>query len=202
MQNHHSGDTNRLNPLYIGAAALLVIIFVAFSLSAFPEGSVKNFAHFMSDTGNVLFLACGYLALISTAIISKRWRNLALILTVLITVTIFVQIVKRFDLGILAARPCGGDEGFPSGHTAGAVALAFLLSWRFSKCAVLWYAWASAIAWSRIVANAHYPFQVAAGAVVGFALAYLLLNMFYRQKRKPEKIAALQEPLVEAGKSL
>jgi membrane-associated phospholipid phosphatase len=203
LQNHRFGNINRINPLYIGAAALLVIIFSAFFLSKFPDGPVMKFAHFMSDTGNVLFLAGGYLALIITAIASKRWRNLALTFTVLITVTLFVQIIKRFDLGAIAMRPCGGGEGFPSGHSASAVALAFLLSWRFPKGAVLWYAWAAAIAWSRAEANAHYPFQVAVGATVGFAAAYLLANMFYGQKRKMEKATPLQEPpLAEAGEGL
>ncbi|HAH88131.1 MAG TPA: hypothetical protein DCL60_12260 [Armatimonadetes bacterium] len=203
LQNYRFKGAHRLNPLYCGAIALSVIISSAFFLSKFPKGHVLDFAHFMSDTGNVLFLVCGYLALIIAAIAIKNWRNLMLAFTVLIIVTFFVQLIKHFDLGAIAMRPCGGGEGFPSGHTAGAIALAFLLSLRFSKATVIWYTWAGAIAWSRVQANAHYPFQVAAGAVFGLLTAYLLVNMFSKQPRSPAGGPGRQESTAaEAAKTL
>ena len=64
-------------------------------------------------------------------------------------------------------RPDGDPTGFPSGHTTFAFALAWLLTQTHPRFAPLWYAVAVAIGWSRIEGNAHFPYQVLCGALLG-----------------------------------
>jgi membrane-associated phospholipid phosphatase len=74
----------------------------------------------------------------------------------------------------LLARPSGGDGGFPSGHTAAHVCLAYLLTERYPKLAPLWWFWAALMAWSRVEAGAHWAYQIVAGAILGGAVCLTL----------------------------
>lgn len=65
------------------------------------------------------------------------------------------------------ARPDGEPTGFPSGHTTFAFALAWLLTRVFPRFAPLWYGIAVVIGWSRVEGDAHFPYQVLCGAVLG-----------------------------------
>jgi len=83
-------------------------------------------------------------------------------------------------------RPClaaGGpaqrapipDAGsFPSGHTLHAVLAAGAVTAAFAPLAVLYVPLALAVATSRVVLGVHYPSDVAAGALLGVALAAAL----------------------------
>lgn len=62
-------------------------------------------------------------------------------------------------------------DGFPSGHTALAFAFARSLAERDNDWAVPAYAFASAVAWSRVKRKAHTPTQVVAGAALGLFVA-------------------------------
>lgn len=62
-------------------------------------------------------------------------------------------------------------DGFPSGHTALAFAFARSLAERDSDWAVPAYAFAAAVAWSRVKRKAHTPTQVVAGAALGLFVA-------------------------------
>ena len=65
----------------------------------------------------------------------------------------------------------GPDEGswqsFPSGHTAGSVAVARALGRAYPQARTAAYAGAAAVALIQIPRGAHYPADVAGGAVVG-----------------------------------
>lgn len=67
----------------------------------------------------------------------------------------------------------GSDDtrfnSFPSGHTAGAVAVAQAIARTHRPAALPARAWAAAIAAIQIPRCAHYPSDVAAGALVGLA---------------------------------
>ncbi|HEY5499454.1 MAG TPA: phosphatase PAP2 family protein [Bacteroidales bacterium] len=69
----------------------------------------------------------------------------------------------------------GGSYSFPSGHTSGAFSLATSLSLEYPKWYVIVpsYAWASAVAYSRMDLGVHYPSDVLMGAIVGAGSAYL-----------------------------
>jgi membrane-associated phospholipid phosphatase len=60
-------------------------------------------------------------------------------------------------------------NSFPSGHTAGAVAVAQAIARTHPPAAMPVRGWAAAIAAIQIPRGAHYPSDVAAGAAIGFA---------------------------------
>ena len=86
------------------------------------------------------------------------------------------------DEGRYEVRPLGPDEGpwhsFPSGHTAGglAVARAFARTWPEARLPA--YAAAGAIALIQIPRGAHYPLDVLAGAALGLAAEALVDRAF------------------------
>jgi len=69
----------------------------------------------------------------------------------------------------------GGALSFPSGHTTTAFATATSLSLAFPKWYVVVpsYAFASAVAYSRMHLGMHYPSDVLAGIVIGIGTSFL-----------------------------
>jgi undecaprenyl-diphosphatase len=89
------------------------------------------------------------------------------------------------DLAPLLHLPdgCGGQFGFMSSHAANSVAMAvFLLlalpAGRFKGLKVGVGLWAALLCYSRVYLAAHYPSDVACGAVVGALLAWLAAWVF------------------------
>jgi membrane-associated phospholipid phosphatase len=74
------------------------------------------------------------------------------------------------------------EQSFPSGHTACTVAAARALSRNFPETAAAGGAAAVAIGITRIAKGAHWPLDVAAGALIGLA-AEALSAVFYDQCR-------------------
>jgi undecaprenyl-diphosphatase len=60
---------------------------------------------------------------------------------------------------------------FPSGHTAAAFLLATSLSLVYGGAFIGVFAWATAVAVSRVALGVHYPGDTLAGAVMGVAVA-------------------------------
>ena len=86
----------------------------------------------------------------------------------------------KTDTGGSAQKP---EQSFPSGHTAGSVAAARALSRNFPAAGAVAGTAAAAIGISRVAKGAHWPLDVAAGAVIGFgaeALSALLLRFGWR----------------------
>lgn len=84
-------------------------------------------------------------------------------------------------------RTIVGSSSFPSGHTSGAFSLATSLSLSYPKWYIIVpsYAWASAVAYSRMDLGVHYPSDVLMGAVVGAGSAWLchyVNKKVFRQK--------------------
>ncbi|PIU41803.1 MAG: phosphatase PAP2 family protein [Candidatus Omnitrophica bacterium CG07_land_8_20_14_0_80_42_15] len=65
---------------------------------------------------------------------------------------------------------------FPSGHATTAFLVAFLMSARFKR-PILFYSLAALVGISRIYLGAHFPSDVAAGALIGIVLGYLLCRV-------------------------
>ncbi len=77
--------------------------------------------------------------------------------------------------GIVPGTRALDRYSFPSGHTLHAVSFTTLAVNSFPELAVLLVPFATLIAASRVVLGLHYPSDVAAGALIGAALATLSL---------------------------
>jgi undecaprenyl-diphosphatase len=80
---------------------------------------------------------------------------------------------------IIGARPMDGS--FPSGHATMAFAGAVVLTEAVPDAAVAWWLLAAAIGYSRVYLGVHFPLDVLGGAVIGIAVAGLVLTIAGRR---------------------
>lgn len=79
--------------------------------------------------------------------------------------------------GIVPGTRALDRYSFPSGHTLHAVSFTVLAVWSFPELAWLCIPFAVLVAMSRVVLGLHYPSDVAAGALIGAALALLSMTV-------------------------
>lgn len=81
-----------------------------------------------------------------------------------------------------------GSPSFPSGHTSSSFATATSLSLMYPKWYVVTpsFLWAGTVGFSRVYLGAHYPSDVAVGALVGIGSAWLThrVNKWYQTTQK------------------
>jgi undecaprenyl-diphosphatase len=87
----------------------------------------------------------------------------------------FVEIVRALVIG---KKP--GSWSFPSGHTAASFASAWILSSVWRREAPVFFGLASTVGLSRIYVGAHYPGDVASGALLGTLLSELVRRLIAR----------------------
>ncbi len=85
-------------------------------------------------------------------------------------------------------------NSFPSGHTTTSFAAAIALSALFPRLRVLFFLAAAAIAASRIAQDVHYLSDVVAGAVLGMAVAILILPVFAKRRWIPYVRGGVRHP--------
>ena len=86
----------------------------------------------------------------------------------------------RPSTALVDALPLFGvrhSYSFPSTHATNFFAAAPVVAAVFPEAAIFAYAYAAAVSFSRIYVGDHYPGDVAAGALVGLAVAALLLTV-------------------------
>ncbi|HET9913029.1 MAG TPA: phosphatase PAP2 family protein [Anaerolineales bacterium] len=91
----------------------------------------------------------------------------------------FITIIQAIVIG---KKP--GTWSFPSGHSAGAFAGAWLLNRKFPRASRLRYFVASLVAFSRIYLGDHYPGDVASGSLLGLLFAMFFHRLFQRRGKK------------------
>lgn len=122
-----------------------------------------------------------FMALVLAFFKRMLWRDVGRLVLVLTVTTVVTDFVLK--PAIHRARPFestpdvvvigrhSDTASFPSGHTATAVAGAFVFTRVFPAGAAIWWLLAAAIGYSRIYLGVHYPTDVVAGALVGAACA-------------------------------
>jgi membrane-associated phospholipid phosphatase len=116
------------------------------------------------------------------AVSQKEYSDIWLLARALIVNQAFIDISKKI---LVARRPNGHKESFPSGHTAAVfvapVYLVLKYGWKRAKVATLLTLTAAvAVAASRVLLKAHWVHDVVAGAVLGASVIYL--SMKYEEK--------------------
>jgi undecaprenyl-diphosphatase len=76
-------------------------------------------------------------------------------------------------------------SSFPSGHAMSSFACAYVLARLAPRLAVPSFVLAALIAFSRVYVGVHYPLDIAAGAVLGVAVATALLMLLRALRRSP-----------------
>jgi undecaprenyl-diphosphatase len=96
--------------------------------------------------------------------------------------------------------PMPKSASFPSGHTASATAFATAVGVVLPPAAVPLSALAVAVGYSRVHTGVHYPGDVAAGAVLGFAAAAVSLAAVQVPPRPFTMQAGCERPTAPAGR--
>jgi membrane-associated phospholipid phosphatase len=159
---YHLGQA--LNPLvaFFSHGATLI----AFSIVLYLFGRFRN--QRIYDAGKSLFIG-----LVSTGLVVQGLKHIIGRARPRIT----------FDPVFIGPSVKSGFDSFPSGHTALAFCLAFILSEYFPRYRIMFYLFAVTVGWYRLDGLSHFPSDVIAGAVVGTAVAKVLSIGIFRSKR-------------------
>lgn len=118
-----------------------------------------------------------------------------IIIFIAIGITISDQLASIFKHGIERFRPChtdslvgqmrlvicGGNYGFYSAHASTSFFvvsyISILIGKKYKYLPYILIVWASVVSYSRIYLGVHFPFDVAFGAMVGFLLGGVMVNI-------------------------
>ena len=98
------------------------------------------------------------------------------------------------DVQARVVGPRPNDYSFPSGHAAASFAGAMALARGWPAGAVIWFALAAFISYTRIYLGVHYPIDVVCGALVGIACGWLAVGRTRWQSPRLHSATASHQP--------
>ena len=105
------------------------------------------------------------------------WGTVRLAVVAVAGTNLIVEGLKR---AVNRTRPDGerkrSNSSFPSGHSATAFALAWVLAARWRRASVVFFGLAALVAFSRMYLHRHFLSDVVAGAVIGMATAWVAVR--------------------------
>lgn len=170
--------------LVVVCAVLLILerAGVPTTLDLHFKGDVKRETRWFAQYGQS---ACTPVAFFLVWQLDPRGLHVALPIGLGVTATsIIVMILKRLIGRVRPGREQAGQflgptfkhanyrESFPSSHTACAVALSALLTHYYPQAAITFWSLAGICAVLRYILDAHWPSDVAAGALVGYLMSH------------------------------
>lgn len=116
-----------------------------------------------------------------------RIAVVVLVLTILISDQISASYLKplierprpcHFLTDIRLLIDCGPGYSFPSNHAVNSFAAAAVLSFFFKDYKYVFYILAFLVAYSRVYVGVHFPIDIAAGALLGLFIAFLVIKLY------------------------
>jgi undecaprenyl-diphosphatase len=145
----------------------------------------------LSYVGSVYFIPL-WTALAEIVTRMRRLPGFGYVLVAEVAATAADQVLKHL---IERPRPVGHLVGhapygssFPSGHTSSSFALAVALTVRWPKLGPFVLPLAALVGLSRVVVGAHYPTDVAAGALLGSGVALAVAFGWTRAAARPLRV--------------
>jgi len=150
-----------------------IVIALCCTIFAAPKANAGSVSDFISGPGTAIYLGTGVTLPLLTD--GKSGGQHALrTLDSLVTSGLICEGLKQV---IHVKRPDNnGNDSFPSCHATAAFAIAAMQSHYHPRYALLWYAGASVIAYSRVDLNRHRWTDVLAGAGIGYLTGRLELK--------------------------
>lgn len=145
-----------------------------------------------------------YLILLYFLIKNYKWEALPILLTLAILIALSDQASGFIKDSVGRLRPShnsdiqnqvhtlngylGGSYGFVSSHASNSFALALFLSHflknKIKHFAPLIFTWAALVSYSRIYLGVHFPGDIIGGILLGFLLAWMMVNIYKRIIKK------------------
>lgn len=143
-------------------------------------GLLNTLFTYVTLTGDITFMV-----FIIIALFVGGARKEALVFAIVFIVVNLLALSLKYVI----ARPRPGDLGvipeaeasFPSAHAGNVFALATTISRYHRKFTIVMFAWAVAVAFSRVFLGLHYVTDVIGGAVLGFVVSYVITGAALRR---------------------
>ena len=139
-----------------------------------------------------------YLAVIMVLYLTAKPRKALLFLLLFIILLSFSELITTFLKSYFGRnRPSvqtgifikSANHSFPSAHAFNSMAMAYFLGYWFSSKKNLFFSLSILIGVSRLLADYHFPFDIAAGWIGGFVIAFIYvkiikqISLFYARKK-------------------
>ncbi len=152
---------------------LTVICWTTIVTAASADSFDQDVSQFISDEGTIIYLGTG--VVLPLLLDGKNGKNHSL--RVVDSLGTSLLVCEGLKAVTDVKRPDSDSrDSFPSCHATLAFAVATMQSEYQPKYTLLWYAGASAIAYSRVNLNRHRWTEVLAGAAIGYGIAKLELS--------------------------